>query len=58
MFGAFHSEAFLGRIDLVTCNPPYISSGKVGLMDTESRHEPRLAFDGGRSGSRPHAADP
>jgi release factor glutamine methyltransferase len=48
MFGAFHSEAFLGTIDLVTCNPPYISSAKVDLMDPEVfRHEPRLAFDGG-----------
>jgi release factor glutamine methyltransferase len=51
MFGAFHSEAFLGKIDIVTCNPPYISSAKVGLMDREvSRHEPRLAFDGGAFG--------
>lgn len=51
MFGAFHSEAFLGRIDIVTCNPPYISSAKVGLMDREvSLHEPRLAFDGGAFG--------
>lgn len=51
MFGAFHSEAFLGKIDIVTCNPPYISSAKVGLMDREvSRYEPRLAFDGGAFG--------
>ena len=51
MFGAFHSEAFLGKIDIVTCNPPYISSAKVGLMDREvSLHEPRLAFDGGAFG--------
>lgn len=51
MFGAFDSEAFLGKIDLVTCNPPYISSAKVGLMDREvSGHEPRLAFDGGAFG--------
>lgn len=48
MFGAFRSGEFLGKIDLVTCNPPYISSAKVGLMDPEvSRHEPRRAFDGG-----------
>ena len=51
MFGAFQSEAFLGKIDIVTCNPPYISSAKVGLMDREvSWHEPRLAFDGGAFG--------
>jgi release factor glutamine methyltransferase len=51
LFGAFHSEAFFGKVDLVTCNPPYISSARVGLMDPEvSRHEPRLAFDGGAFG--------
>lgn len=51
MFGAFHSDAFLGKIDVVTCNPPYISSARVGLMDREiSGHEPRLAFDGGAFG--------
>jgi len=51
LFGAFDSEAFLGKIDLVTCNPPYISSAKVARMDPEvSRHEPRLAFDGGAFG--------
>ncbi len=51
MFDPFRSEAFLGKIDVVTCNPPYISSSKVGLMDREvSRHEPRLAFDGGAFG--------
>jgi release factor glutamine methyltransferase len=51
MFDAFDSVPFLGKIDLVTCNPPYISSARVGLMDPEiSRHEPRVAFDGGAFG--------
>jgi len=36
---------------VLTCNPPYISSAKVGQMAEEiSAHEPRLAFDGGPFG--------
>lgn len=39
------------RCDLVTCNPPYITSAKVPRMAAEiSAHEPRLAFDGGALG--------
>lgn len=48
MFNSFESDNFYGNIDLLTCNPPYISSAKVGTMNAEiSEHEPRLAFDGG-----------
>ena len=51
MFSSFESEEFYGNIDLLTCNPPYISSAKVGTMNVEiSGHEPRLAFDGGALG--------
>jgi release factor glutamine methyltransferase len=51
LFDAFESEEFYGRMDLVTCNPPYIPSTKVGSMDPEiSQREPRLAFDGGSLG--------
>lgn len=51
MFGAFPTAAHRGAFDVVTCNPPYISSAKVGLMDREvSAHEPRIAFDGGAFG--------
>lgn len=40
-----------GEADIVICNPPYISSTRVQLMDSEiSAHEPRLAFDGGSFG--------
>lgn len=47
----FDSEEFLGQIDVLTCNPPYINSAKVERMPTEiSAHEPRLAFDGGSLG--------
>lgn len=49
----FDHEGFLGRIDVLTCNPPYISSGKVDTMPPEiAGHEPRLAFDGGPFGVR------
>lgn len=38
-------------IDWVISNPPYIPSGDIpGLMPEVSRHEPRLALDGGADG--------
>jgi release factor glutamine methyltransferase len=47
----FANESFLGRVDVLTCNPPYISSAGVERMPREiSAHEPRLAFDGGPLG--------
>lgn len=40
-----------GKVSLITCNPPYISTSKVSAMPTEiSSHEPKLAFDGGAFG--------
>ena len=51
LLAPFDEPAFLGNVDLLTCNPPYISSAKVGQMAEEiSAHEPRLAFDGGPFG--------
>lgn len=39
------------NVDLLVCNPPYISSGKVGTLPDEIiGHEPSLAFDGGPFG--------
>jgi release factor glutamine methyltransferase len=47
----FESDQFLGKVDVLTCNPPYINSAKVENMASEiSEHEPRLAFDGGPFG--------
>ena len=47
----FDNQIFLGRVAVVTCNPPYISSAKVEAMHPEiAGHEPRLAFDGGPFG--------
>jgi release factor glutamine methyltransferase len=40
-------------VDLLVCNPPYISSKKVDVMPNEIiNFEPRLAFDGGPLGIR------
>jgi release factor glutamine methyltransferase len=47
----FDTPELAGRVDMITCNPPYISSAKVNQMPQEiSQHEPRLAFDGGPFG--------
>lgn len=49
----FNEPAFHGQVDLLVCNPPYISSQKVEAMAGEiSGFEPRLAFDGGPLGVR------
>ncbi len=51
LFTAFESDEFYRKMDLVTCNPPYIPSAKVGSMNPEiSQREPRMAFDGGSLG--------
>lgn len=40
-----------GSVGVLICNPPYISSARVGEMAAEiSEHEPRMAFDGGSLG--------
>jgi release factor glutamine methyltransferase len=52
LFAPFQDNAALiGRCDMVSCNPPYITSARVPKMGQEiSAHEPRLAFDGGALG--------
>jgi release factor glutamine methyltransferase len=52
LFAPFENDAdLLGKCDLVSCNPPYITSAKVPKMGQEiSAHEPKLAFDGGALG--------
>ena len=53
LLAPFDAPGFLGRVDLLVCNPPYISSRKVDTMPHEIvGHEPRLAFDGGALGIR------
>lgn len=51
LLAPFNEAPFYNAVDVLTCNPPYISSTRVDLMPAEiSRHEPRLAFDGGPFG--------
>ncbi|MFV1984297.1 MAG: class I SAM-dependent methyltransferase [Thiohalomonadales bacterium] len=51
LLAAYESSKFYNKVDLLSCNPPYISSRKVAIMDEEiSLHEPGLAFDGGPFG--------
>lgn len=51
LFGPFARDEFTRAFDLIICNPPYISSGKVAALPPETgQHEPRLAFDGGAFG--------
>lgn len=53
LLAPFDMPILLGKVDLLTCNPPYISSAKVTSMDDEIiLHEPREAFDGGPFGVR------
>jgi release factor glutamine methyltransferase len=51
LLAPFDTGPFDENVDLITCNPPYISSGKLETMPAEIiRHEPRMAFDGGPFG--------
>jgi release factor glutamine methyltransferase len=53
LMAPFDTDQFHGTVDLIVCNPPYISSGKLeGMPDEIIGHEPRLAFDGGPLGIR------
>lgn len=53
LFAAFHNETPVGGVDLVVCNPPYISTGRLAERPDLSE-EPRLAFDGGPYGLSIH----
>ena len=45
------SAPLAGRFEVVVVNPPYIGSRAAGRLQPEvARHEPRLAWDGGRDG--------
>ena len=53
LLAPFDTPGFPGSVDLLVCNPPYISSAKVDGMHAQvADHEPRLAFDGGPFGIR------
>jgi len=51
LLSSFENEEFYNKIELIVCNPPYISTSKVTKMPAEiSSNEPVLAFDGGMMG--------
>ncbi|MBI3545855.1 MAG: peptide chain release factor N(5)-glutamine methyltransferase [Gammaproteobacteria bacterium] len=51
LLAPFDNPEFHARVDLLSGNPPYITSAKVKEMPNEiSAHEPTLAFDGGAFG--------
>lgn len=51
LFTSFELPEFYNNVDVITCNPPYISTAKVSKMNNEiSENEPLLAFDGGMLG--------
>lgn len=53
LFSSFESEDYYGNIDVIICNPPYISTSKVLKMDLEiAENEPMMAFDGGMIGMK------
>jgi release factor glutamine methyltransferase len=52
LLAPFDTPEFHDGVDLLLCNPPYISSGKVEALPAEiASHEPRTAFDGGPFGA-------
>lgn len=51
LLGPFESDEHYKTVDVLTCNPPYISSGKLETMPEEIiSFEPNMAFDGGPFG--------
>jgi release factor glutamine methyltransferase len=51
LLAPFEGTDLVGACDVVSCNPPYISTAKVAQMPAEiSEHEPKLPFDGGAFG--------
>ena len=53
LFAAVDSDVYFEKVDMIVCNPPYISVGKVKNMNPEiSENEPALAFDGGMLGTK------
>jgi release factor glutamine methyltransferase len=51
LFDALSGRGLEGTIDMIVCNPPYISSGRLERDRSELlTYEPRAAFDGGPFG--------
>lgn len=43
-------DGTVGTFDLIFTNPPYILTGDLATLQTEVRHEPKEALDGGEDG--------
>ena len=55
LFGALDDLELEGTLDVLVCNPPYISTGRLEKERAELlEHEPREAFDGGPYGLSVH----
>lgn len=56
LFHGFKGRALEGTIDVIVCNPPYISTRRLLEGDRAHllEHEPREAFDGGPYGLQVH----
>ena len=55
LFDALADHAVAGRVDMVVCNPPYISTGRLNSERADLLyHEPREAFDAGPYGLAIH----
>ncbi len=53
LLAPFDEAARLASVDVLSCNPPYISAARRATMASEiAAHEPALAFDGGPLGVR------
>jgi release factor glutamine methyltransferase len=55
LFAGLAADGLEGTLDLIVCNPPYISTGKLDKDKRELiEREPREAFDGGPYGLTIH----
>lgn len=55
LFAAFEGDNLEGKVDMIVCNPPYISTGRLeGDRAHLLENEPREAFDGGPYGISIH----
>ncbi len=55
LFAALEGHGLDGRVDLVVCNPPYVSTSRLATgRAVLLQHEPREAFDGGPYGLSIH----
>jgi len=51
LFAPFNCDEFINKVDVISCNPPYISTGQMARMPHEiADFEPDVAFNGGPFG--------